>query len=206
MEKYLKGLSITFKEKQWIDKKIEWLINKMGKDYLESKQNIALWDVLKKNEVETIEEFEYIVAFITKQMDITEKIKFFNIDSNKDHRSMISKIGFGSYEDNIPGGLYINESGEISIGIRDDLYSASIEMVAIIAHELCHLVLLHKMALKRNDEKLTDMLTVFFGFGFFSSYAYGYLNQSIYGYIMCSRDLLFGHNNEDFINNLPSVL
>ncbi len=96
--------------------------------------------------------------------------------------------------------------GRSVIGLRDDLARRPMSLVATIAHELGHVLLLadRRISREREDhEPLTDLLTVFFGLGVFTAnaafeqsreirgeYSYtstnrqGYLTEPMYGYAL----------------------
>jgi hypothetical protein len=87
--------------------------------------------------------------------------------------------------------------GRSVIGIRDDQAAHPMALVATIAHELGHVLLLGdgRISVQQEDhEPLTDLLTVFFGLGIFSANAafehtreirgaYGYTSTSRLGYL-----------------------
>jgi len=103
-------------------------------------------------------------------------------------------------------GLYWGkgESGKYEISLVRTKLKQPENMVATLAHELAHIKLLGENRLETNDEKLTDLTTVFFGLGIFNanaafqtytkvdSYGWrkmGYLSQMEWGYAMS----LFAH-------------
>ncbi|HLK29938.1 MAG TPA: hypothetical protein VKT28_15265 [Puia sp.] len=109
-----------------------------------------------------------------------------------------------------PGGLYWgkgeNENFEISLA-RKKLDEPE-NMVATLAHEIAHIKLLGENRMEENDERLTDLTTIFFGLGIFNANAAfqtfsdaryygwsqsGYLTQMEWGYALA----LFAHTRQE---------
>lgn len=73
-------------------------------------------------------------------------------------------------EDTNAAGLYQeNESGKFEVSLDIEILDKPEALVATLAHELCHVKLLGEKRLEENDEHLTDLTTVFFGFGIFNA-------------------------------------
>jgi len=222
-------LNFDDETKKWLDESIEWIISNIGKQYLLLKKNITTLDFFTKKQVTSEEEIREIAVYILKQMDFSEKIKFSVIfpdvseflNENNDNNEKIKK-----------NKLSINDNGEISIGLYPENISPNpIRVVTLIVYELCKYILSYKYKHMGNNEELeelAELLSVFYGFGLFSavsckfysssaelngymtthtwSYSIsGYLNQDLYGYIMCSRDILIGNFDKKFFKLLPNT-
>lgn len=102
-------------------------------------------------------------------------------------------------EEERTAGLYFdkNENGKYEISINEINLGNPEALIATLAHELCHIKLLGEKKMEENDEYMTDLATVFFGFGVFTSnasfqfsqeydrWAYstaGYLNHNEWAY------------------------
>lgn len=71
-------------------------------------------------------------------------------------------------------GLYQPDSDRFATSVETSLFDRPQELVAVMAHELCHVHLLGHNRLSGNEydhEPLTDLLTLFLGLGVFSSNA-----------------------------------
>ncbi len=66
-------------------------------------------------------------------------------------------------------GLYSEENGMYHIAVDGSLLNRPDELVATLAHESAHAKLLGELKMEENDEELTDLATVFFGFGIFGA-------------------------------------
>ena len=76
-------------------------------------------------------------------------------------------------ENTLTAGLYYgkNKDGYYEISINTDTLKNPTALIATVAHELCHIKLLGEKNTEENDEYLTDLAVVFFGFGIFSANA-----------------------------------
>lgn len=69
-------------------------------------------------------------------------------------------------------GMYSeSETGTYDVALDRSLLSRPEDLIAVIAHELCHAKLLGELDLEVNDEMLTDFGTVFYGLGIFNANA-----------------------------------
>ena len=116
-------------------------------------------------------------------------------------------VPFAARERSTPGGLYIDsQSGRKLIAVHDRELKDPGVLVAVLAHELGHLILLGGGLVDRNSEdmeELNDLLTVFLGFGVFNANAsfrfsqhtelysqgwsmgkLGYLPEQVWGYAL----------------------
>lgn len=116
--------------------------------------------------------------------------------------------------------------GRSVIGIRDDQATRPMALVATIAHELGHVLLLGdgRISAQRQDhEPLTDLLTIHFGLGIFSAnaaferthevrgaYGYtstsrlGYLTEPMYGYGLARYAWLRGETDPEWARYIDS--
>jgi hypothetical protein len=68
-------------------------------------------------------------------------------------------------------GMYSERHDKFSIGIELDVLKDPQNLIATLAHELSHLMLLGEGRLEKNDEELTDLNTIATGFGIFTANA-----------------------------------
>jgi len=86
-----------------------------------------------------------------------------------------SLVPFGSSAGAGPGGLYLHAPTEKAhIAVRRSQLKDPLSLVAVLAHELCHVILLRPGLIERDAadmEPLNDLATVFLGFGVFNANA-----------------------------------
>lgn len=126
-------------------------------------------------------------------------------------------------EHKFSAGLYFdkNEKEKYEISINEVYLNNPEVLIGTIAHELSHIKLLGEKEMEENDEYLTDLATVFFGFGVFganSSFQFsqesdrwsysstGYLNYDEWAYCLALFAFLRYEENPYWSNYLnPTV-
>lgn len=114
-----------------------------------------------------------------------------------------------------------NGTGKYEVSVNTITLNNPEALIATIAHELCHIKLLGENKIEENDECLTDLATVVFGFGIFtanSSFQFyqtndrwscntnGYLTHNEWAYSLALFAFLRNENNPDWLNFLnPSI-
>lgn len=95
-------------------------------------------------------------------------------------------------ESNLTAGLYHgkNENGKYEVSVNVAYLNNPESIIATVAHELCHIKLLGENKIEENDEYLTDLATVFWGFGIFTA------NTSFQFYQQNDR---WGHNSSGYL-------
>lgn len=114
------------------------------------------------------------------------------------------------------------------IGVETGLLNKPFELVATLAHELCHEILLGGKLIRRNEhdhEFLTDLATVYLGMGVFSAnsaFNYhqwqsggrsgwsasrkGYMSEPMYGYALATYSWMHGERKPKWIKYLdPNI-
>ena len=122
-------------------------------------------------------------------------------------------------DDNGAAGLYWGkaEDGKYNISLVRSKFKQPESMVATLAHEIAHIKLLGENRLDKNDEKLTDLATIFFGLGIFNAneafktfrgvdYSgwrkMGYLTQMEWGYALSLFAYIREEENPGWIKHL----
>ncbi|MDR1504127.1 MAG: hypothetical protein LBT43_16900 [Prevotella sp.] len=120
-------------------------------------------------------------------------------------------------------GLYYekDERGKYTIALDKQFVNSPEHAIAIIAHELSHVKLLGEKRIEENDEHLTDLATVLFGFGIFCAntsfqyyqsssgwgYSYqGYMNQDEWAYSLALLAYMRNEEKPDWANVLNPTL
>jgi hypothetical protein len=121
-----------------------------------------------------------------------------------------------------PAGHYHEADGTAVITVFGDRTSNPATLVATLAHELGHVRLLGEGRIahdRRDDEPLTDLLTVVFGFGIFTANAafdftaddrgwqsdrLGYMTEQMYGYALARYALMRGEPDPAWARHLDT--
>jgi hypothetical protein len=130
------------------------------------------------------------------------------------------------WRSNGAAGHHTMRGGRSIVTIRDDQAGDPMALVATIAHELGHAILLGGALIsteRKDHEPLTDLLTIYFGLGIFSAnaafhygretrgqYAYtrtsrlGYLTEPMYGYGLARYAWLRGETDPEWARYLDT--
>ncbi|WP_141584443.1 hypothetical protein [Actinomadura sp. WMMA1423] len=154
-------------QQAWIEASITWFVQEFGNDPMMRPIVLPQPDLRAAGYTGTPKQIEDVVAKTCELMEID--------------RSELTVELFDREDEDTPAdgsrravGHYYVEDGRAVIGLDVTEASDAPYLIAVIAHELCHVRLLgeERITSKRKDhERLTDLLTVFFGFGVFSTNA-----------------------------------
>jgi hypothetical protein len=205
-------LDVDEKTRAWVDNALLRLIRIFGREYFLSRRMILPKpEFFPDRYTPTGEGLGKLIARVCGYMDVDFARLDFHIYSNDDHEEVGKH--FSSWEGKSSGaaGLYYGADGEsekFQIAIAKKKLREPVGLVATIAHELCHVILLGGGRISREEkdhEQLTDLLTVFLGMGIFTANAafqfgqwssatqqgwqhsrLGYLSQSTFGYALAA--------------------
>jgi hypothetical protein len=136
--------------------------------------------------------------------------------------------GIGHHETSGSAGVHVAQEGIVAIGIEMNQLADPPSLVATMAHEIGHEILLGGKLVSRDEpdhEPLTDLITVFLGMGIFGSNAtirdrgysaglaagwrtqrLGYLNQRTFGYALARFALARGETRPPWLKHVrPDV-
>lgn len=212
--------------RQWIDNALLWLMQQFGEENLKSKkvlspdytdfpikytgQNQSALDTLK---------------IIARQMEINAdeiELEIYSEGQTEINTGNVfdRRMFMGAMEDEeYTAGLYWGrqENNKYYIGLEEKNLKDPIKLVATLAHEISHIKLLGENKIEENNEPLTDLTTVVFGFGIFNANAafqihqgfdrwerstIGYLSQMEWGYALALYAYLRGEESPSWINHL----
>lgn len=159
--------------KEWIENAFEWLIEELGIDVLRSA------DVILPTEECFPDAFtgsrasiRTMVDRVCEYMDVDPKlieVRFFESQDNSQFHPLAAD---GVSRDHALGTYQMRRDGKYAISL-DTTQSADPQMlVATIAHELGHIILLGEERLEPeypDHEPMTDLVTVFYGLGIFNA-------------------------------------
>jgi hypothetical protein len=190
-----RSLPIDSETKEWVDSRVSWILNEFGDDRIRQCEVI-------------LPEHHFLHSYRSDE-DESVRILFQRVCEfvRIDHNTV--DLYYFQENERLDGGatalgLYQPDSDRFAVSIETSLLDRPQELVAVMAHELCHVHLLGHKRLTGNEydhEPLTDLLTLFLGLGIFSSNAVlyhdtirdgnreswrigrrGYLTMPIYGY------------------------
>ncbi|GLY82296.1 helix-turn-helix domain-containing protein [Actinoallomurus iriomotensis] len=154
--------AVDFASQAWIESSIQWFISEFGKEAALREITPSTSDLLPTNYTGTPEQIEALVIRIRDLMSVDSSqqltIRFFD---GSDGEGMV-RHGPRAV------GHYHEENGRAVIGLDIQEAANPDFMTAVIAHELCHVRLLGERRItpsREDHERLTDLLTIYLGFG-----------------------------------------
>ena len=154
--------SASKEERMWIHYNFYWLIQQFGITKLRSLKVIkpTRSDFPITHDGSAASVFD-VLKIVAKQMDIDiERIDLL-LFQNLQTKGATSDAGY----------YHAAENGRFEIAIEENIVKNAFKLVATIAHELAHIKLLGENRITENNEHLTDLTTVFFGFGIINTNA-----------------------------------
>ena len=204
----------------WVNESLTWLRKTFTEEHFQQIPTVTPTVDFYNRTFNRSEEDAHFILERTKELmaiqnDEIELNFFDNSPTEMEDDNMLS-----SPSDNIHGswdgaaGTYeLKEGKKAIISIEVSQLNDPISLIATMAHELAHEILLGEGYLKENDEFLTDLTAVFYGFGLFlgnsrfrfvqrsttfgsewQSSSQGYLPEQVIGYAMAW--LSFERNEE----------
>ncbi|GAA2360692.1 hypothetical protein GCM10010170_055690 [Dactylosporangium salmoneum] len=192
-------------EQTWIEHSLDWLLTEFGEQRLRATVLLPTEEHFPGAYEGTTGDVETLVYRLCRHMGVDPaRIEVEHGEPDHDPGLAAHVPLHTSWQG--AAGHFRTRAGRAVLAIRTDLTARPMALVATVAHELGHVLLLGdgRISPAREDhEALTDLLTVFFGLGIFSAnaafdhrrevrggYAYtsrtrlGYLTEPMYGYAL----------------------
>jgi hypothetical protein len=180
---------VTKNDQNWLDENLSWLREVFTEEHFQSIKTVTLTkDFFNRNFDGSKEDAYFILNRIKELMRIENDniiLEFYN-DSPVvlDDGSVLStpsenidgswQAASGTYEQ--------DENDNIILSLEEGQLKDTVSLIATISHELAHEILLGEGWLEKNDEYLTDLTAVFYGFGIFignSKFKFSSFNSGI---------------------------
>lgn len=169
-------LPISEEERRWIEEAIRWLLDEFGAEYFLSQKIILPEQAFFPDKFDQTEESVCnLVIRVCSYMRVDPGRVEVELFSDRD--DTVSKHRLGSEEYSGAAGFYLHPSkptDRAKVSINVSKLADPMALVATIAHELGHVILLGDGRLSheyRGHEHMTDLLTVFLGLGIFTANA-----------------------------------
>ncbi len=176
-------LPVTQTDKEWIENGLQLLADMFGDEYLRSLPTITPDKRYFDHQFEGTEaDAEFIFKRVAELMGIDPweiKLMFYS-----DRPIAYSPGITETPSDNLKGdwkstaGLYVDKGlGQKEIWLKMEMLNDALGMIATLSHELAHYKLLGEHRMETNDEHLTDLTVIAFGFGIFTANSYFHFSQ-----------------------------
>jgi hypothetical protein len=192
-------------EQRWIEQNLDWMAGEFGAERLRGRVLLPTEEDFPGAYQGSSADVEALVGRLCRHMGVDPariEVEHEARDGDPDLEAHVPVLS--SYSG--AAGHYRERGGRAVVAIRTDMAERPMALVATVAHELGHVLLLGdgRVDPEREDhEPLTDLLTVFFGLGVFSanaafdysrqirgeyvrtsSFRLGYLTEPMYGYAL----------------------
>jgi hypothetical protein len=178
-------------EQGWIERSMDWFLAEFGGQRLHGEVVLPNDEYFPGDYRGTRDDVRAVLDKLCRHMGIDPaRIR---LEHHRDDDPELSAHIPMHTESTGAAGLHSRRRGGSVIGIRDDMARRPMALVATIAHELGHVLLLAdgRVSSEREDhEPLTDLLTIYFGLGVFAANAafeYGRERRGEYSYTRASR-------------------
>lgn len=167
-----KKLPISEEDRLWINEELDWLKSEFGDEHFLSHRTVTpttnfFSRTFDKSEKDAI----YILERVKELMGInkaTISLEFYDdsIVLSEDGSILTTPADInGKWESS--AGIYDNNGEETTIYIERSQLKDTFSLIATISHELAHQILLGENRIEENDEYLTDLTAISYGFGIF---------------------------------------
>lgn len=169
-----KKCPITADDRKWLEDAFSWLIKEFGIEVIQSKNIITPSTNFFGFAPYLKEELAHnLLSKVAQQMEVD--IRKIQLQFYKEKETLAFSEGvITEYDESVQltAGKYVqHEDGSIVILVEEKQLEQPISLVATLAHELAHVKLLSDNRIAENDEYLTDLTALFYGFGIFSANA-----------------------------------
>ncbi|MEU4241710.1 hypothetical protein [Actinoplanes sp. NPDC026619] len=212
-------------EQAWIERSMDWLVSQFGTTRLSAEVVLPTDDYFPGTYRGTRDDVRAVLTRLCSHMEIDIARIDLEHDEADDNPELSAHVPITTAGTGAAGHHRLRD-GRSVIGIRDDQAARPMALVATLAHELGHVLLLAdgRISARQPDhEPLTDLLTIFFGLGIFTAnaafdysreargaYAYtqtsrlGYLTEPMYGYGLARYAQLRGEPNPQWARHLDT--
>ncbi len=167
-----KKLPITQEDKVWVDQDLNWLRVELGEDRFKEIRTVTpTKDFYERTFDGTEKDAEFVLERTKELMNIRGvdiKLDFFSDSPIEmaDGTVLTTPAGIdGSWQS--AAGTFEQSKDGTKISIETEQLKNPVSLIATISHELAHQILLGENRIEENDEYLTDLTAISYGFGIF---------------------------------------
>ncbi|QLG46005.1 ankyrin repeat domain-containing protein [Costertonia aggregata] len=190
-------LPITSKDQTWVEESLSFLKDSLGEDRLRAVKTVEPTKEFFNRDFDGEEsDAQFILQRCKELMDIQKKVslEFYSEESRYlDDGTLLSSSMDIMGRSSRAAGTYQKKGGKSLIRIERGQLKRPESLIATISHELAHEKLLGEHRIIQNDEYLTDLTAIVFGFGIFIANAKFQLTSGIqngFGWQMQSQGYL----------------
>jgi hypothetical protein len=203
---------LTVEDQNWIANNLDWInenvVNLSSQPTIEPTKQFFKWEFTGDKD-----DAKFLLVKIGEYANVdTKNIQLNFYDEDEEKKRVKKELGINIMKDNNKiVGYYSDDNNKYTIGIEIKQLQNSFYLIAIIIHELCHHILINLKSVpykSEEDEWLTDLLAIAYGFGIFignskfsitqwqgnlvagwTASSQGYLPQQATGYAMAEIEM-----------------
>lgn len=165
-------LPITIEDKKWIELSIKFLRLSFGEKQFKNIKTVTPTEKFFDRKFEGNEEdAKFILKRTIKLMNVQKKRIQLNFFSDQpiemDDGTILTTPADADGKWKSAAGTYQKSNSITTISIETSQLKDTTSLISTISHELSHQLLLGEKRIIENDEYLTDLTAIFFGFGIF---------------------------------------
>jgi hypothetical protein len=161
-------------DEAWVNESLSWLREAFTEEHFQQISTITPTTNFYNRTFDRSEEDAHFILERTKELMSVQYDKialdfYSNSPTKMEDGTMLSTpaAGIDGSWDGAAGTYQQDKEGNVIISIELEQLNDTISLIATIAHELAHEILLGEGWLEENDEYLTDLTAIFYGFGLF---------------------------------------
>jgi len=194
-----KNLPVTIDDKNWVEESFIFLRDILGHKHFDELVTITPTNTFYNWTFKGTEEDAEFIFERTKELmlidDSNIRIEYFSDQQMEmDDGTILSSPADINGEWKSATGIYEEFEDEKVIYIEKSQLKNTFSLIATIAHELSHIILLGENRIEENDEYLTDLTAIAYGFGIFLGNSkfqhYQFQNANSSGWQMSSQGYL----------------
>ncbi|TMM58159.1 hypothetical protein FEE95_01655 [Maribacter algarum] len=220
-------LPVTSEDQIWVEESLSFLMDSLGDERVRKVKTVEPTKEFFDRDFNSSEaDAQFILERCMALMDIEKgkiSLEFYSEENRYlDDGTLLSSTADIMGKSSGAAGTYQKSGGKSLIRIERSQLKHSESLIATISHELAHEKLLGEHRIIQNDEYLTDLMAIVFGFGIFIANAkfqfqsgmndgfgwqmqsQGYLPEQVSAYAMASLALKKKETNQEYKKYLDS--
>ncbi|WP_422770770.1 hypothetical protein ACN28C_29530 [Plantactinospora sp. WMMC1484] len=213
---------VVAEEQRWTEENLAWFVREFGDSWLRSPVVLPTDDFFPGGYSGSEEDMRRVVHQLCVHLSVDPDRIRVELHAERVGGRELQKVAGGSASWSGAAGHYRVVEGRPVISLEESLGLRPLALVATVAHELAHERLLGEGRVdpyRRDQEPLTDLLTVYLGFGVFAANAalefagqrtgwsasrLGYLTEPMYGYALARYAWLRGETAPDWARHVDT--
>ncbi|HEY0474079.1 MAG TPA: hypothetical protein VGD34_20560 [Kribbella sp.] len=212
---------VRVEEQLWIEESLDWFVDEFGEEVLRRPVVVPEWSYFPAGYSGSEDDVRAVFASVCARVEVPPERVVFELEPEEPDE-LLEVLPTLSRESKDAAGHWQQRDGATVVTVQLRQAREPVALVATIAHELGHERLLGESridASRRDGEPLTDLFSVFFGFGIFSANAafefrssdrsyqtskLGYLTEAMYGYALARYAWLRGETSPAWAAHLDT--